>query len=152
MAKIVYSSIYGLGVCNQYPDLLRMRVTQKAFQLPFFVFFSFFSSFSSLPLFLFFLLQRPWINWQKFFTGVPSGVLVNTCDQYMTYLMGALANSDVCVLKFRVLEHWGRFSACWFFSFCWFLHMYGFFSLSAYEFPSQCGLLDKKIFVLQRSR
>ena len=54
MAKIVYSSIYGLGVCNQYPDLLRMRVTQKAFQLPFFVFFSFFSSFSSLPLFLFF--------------------------------------------------------------------------------------------------
>ena len=49
-------------------------------------------------------------------------------------------------------KHKGRFPACWFFSLCWFLRMCGFFSLSAYEFPSQCGLLDKKIFVLQRSR
>ena len=46
----------------------------------------------------------------------------------------------------------GRFPACWFFSFCWFSRMCGFFDLSVYEFPSQCGLLDKKIFVLQRSR
>ena len=38
----------------------------------------------------------------------------------------------------------GRFPACWFFSFSRFLRMCGFFSLSAYDFPSQCGLLDKR--------
>ena len=82
-----------------------MRVTQKAFQLSFFVFFSFFSYFLLFFSFFFLLLQRFWIDWQKFFTGVLSGVL-NTCDQNRTYLMGALANSDVCVLKFRVSEHY----------------------------------------------
>ena len=76
----------------------------KSFSIVFFCFFSLLL-FSSLFLFFFLLLQRFWIDWQKFFTCVLSGVL-NTCDQNRTYLMGALANSDVCVLKFRVSEHY----------------------------------------------
>ena len=63
----------------------------KSFVIAFrFVFYSFFFSAAFLE------------GVTKVFTCAPFVAAVNKCDRYRKYLMGKLANSNICVLKFCV--------------------------------------------------